>query len=104
MNKLINTPTPNAETGTISVLVVCALADRAKEIRLEVSTTTNIREAVRLAKIADDFPELDIEQLSLGIYGRLVAREDEPHTLLRADDRIEIYRPLIRDARHLLHS
>lgn len=104
MSKSTKPPEPSADSSEISVSVACALADRAFEVQLEVTSATNIREAVRLSGIAAAVPELNIEQLSLGIYGCLVAKEDEPHTFAQTGDRIEIYRPLLQNQRHLLSN
>lgn len=51
--------------------------------------------AVRASGLLEEFPELASQVLVLGIYGR---RVDGQH-LLRAGDRVEIYRPLKADPR-----
>ena len=51
------------------------------------------REAVRLSDVVREFPEADIEAAPLGIFGKAV-KDD---TVLRALDRVEIYRPLLID-------
>jgi hypothetical protein len=43
--------------------------------------------------ILQRYAHLDLEQLEVGVYGKLAKLDDS----LRAKDRIEIYRPLIAD-------
>jgi putative ubiquitin-RnfH superfamily antitoxin RatB of RatAB toxin-antitoxin module len=52
-------------------------------------------EAVRASGLLEEFPELAGQVLSLGVFGR---RVDGRH-VLRAGDRLEIYRPLKVDPR-----
>ena len=52
-------------------------------------------QAVRASGLLEEFPELGCQVLALGIYGRRV----DPGHLLRAGDRVEIYRPLKVDPR-----
>ena len=77
----------------IKVEVVYALPDRQRLVVLEVEAGCTAIEAVRRSGIAAEFPELDIDQAALGIFGRVVAGEQR----LAAGDRVEIYRPLIAD-------
>ena len=83
------------------ISVICASPERTHEVHLQVPDGTNIKEAVRQSRIADAFPELDIDSLPIGIYGHRVEKADEPHTLVSQNDRIEIYLPLRRNARKL---
>ena len=52
-------------------------------------------EAVRASGLLEEFPELAGQALALGIYGRRV----DGTQVLRAGDRVEIYRPLKVDPR-----
>ena len=66
--------------------------------RLDVAEGTTVLQAIALSKIISQFPEIDLTKNKLGIFGKLT----KPDTMLRHQDRIEIYRPLIiepKDAR-----
>lgn len=52
-------------------------------------------QAVRASGLLEEFPELAGQALALGVFGRTV---DGRH-VLRAGDRVEIYRPLKIDPR-----
>jgi putative ubiquitin-RnfH superfamily antitoxin RatB of RatAB toxin-antitoxin module len=57
-----------------------------------------VEDAIHGSGILERCPEIELDKVHVGIYGRLVALE----TLLRDRDRVEIYRPLVvhaRDAR-----
>lgn len=64
---------------------------------LKVAAGTTAEEAVRASGILQKFPEIDLAQSHLGIFGRL-SRNDTP---LRDRDRVEIYRPLIADPKEV---
>lgn len=59
----------------------------------KVSESASIREGIVASGILERYPELDMDKLDAGIFGKL-AKLDDP---LRDRDRIEIYRPLIAD-------
>lgn len=80
-------------TERIEVEVAYARADSQKIVRLAVPVGTTAVEAVRLSNIVDSYPEIDPDHLKLGVFSKAV----RPDTVLRARDRVEIYRPLIAD-------
>lgn len=82
-------------TEKISVEVAYALPEKQKILTVEVAAGTNLSDVVRLSGIADEFPEIDLGALKLGIFGKAVRAPDTE--LAREGDRIEIYRPLIID-------
>ena len=75
--------------------VVYALPGRQRVVRLPLDQRISAEEAVLASGLLDEFPELAGQVLALGIYGR---RVDGKH-VLRAGDRVEIYRPLKVDPR-----
>lgn len=93
-NKHPTSDTDNAEL--IEVSVAYALPDQQTVIDLRVPEHTSILSAIKLSKIADDFPEIDIEAAPVGIFGQLVSAQDKASTTINAGDRIEIYRPLLQ--------
>lgn len=62
---------------------------------LSVPAGTRAREALRVSGLAAEFPEIDVDCCPLGIYGREISGE----RVLRAGDRLEVYRPLFKDPR-----
>lgn len=75
--------------------VVYALAGRQRVVRLPLSQPISAAEAVQASGLLEEFPELAGKLLALGIFGRRV----DGRQLLRAGDRVEIYRPLKVDPR-----
>ena len=78
---------------TLRVFVAVALPGRQEVIELELPRGTTAGEAVRAARVAERFPELDVAACRLGIW----SRPCEPGTALRDGDRVEIHRPLAAD-------
>jgi putative ubiquitin-RnfH superfamily antitoxin RatB of RatAB toxin-antitoxin module len=82
----------------VGIEVVYALPGRQRVVRLLLDQPISAEEAVRASGLLEEFPELAGQALALGVFGRTV---DGRH-VLRAGDRVEIYRPLKvnpRDAR-----
>ena len=79
--------------GKFPIEVVFALPDTQVLQRIEVSAGCTVEQAVTHSGILGQFPEIDLHKNKLGIFGQPV----KPDTLVQANDRIEIYRPLIID-------
>jgi hypothetical protein len=75
------------------VWVVYALADRQSVQELELPDSATVADAVARSGLLQKFPEITERPLTCAIYGRVVA---DSHSL-RADDRVEILRPLQQD-------
>lgn len=85
-----------ADPGLIEVEVAYALPRRQLVLRVSVAEGASALEAARASAIDRQFPELVLdENCRLGIYGQAVAASH----VLRAGDRVEIYRPLLADPR-----
>ncbi|GHD43510.1 hypothetical protein SAMN05216429_102246 [Marinobacter persicus] len=76
----------------MEVEVAYARPDKQRIIRLQVPEGTTLVEAARLSGIVDMFPEIDLEQIDMGIFGKVVKKPGEQ--TLREGDRVELYRPL----------
>jgi len=83
----------------IEIEVVYAAVDRQVLRALSVPEWTTVREAVLKSGIGEQFPELDLSECPLGIFGKVVA--DPQVRLIQAGDRIEIYRPLLADPKEV---
>ena len=64
---------------------------------LRVPRGTTVRGVIERARLAERCPELDLPGRDVGVYGRLVTME----TLVQAGDRVEVYAPLVADAKEL---
>lgn len=83
------------ETTLIQVEVAYALPEKQTILTVEVAEGTSLREAAQLSGIADEFPELNLAEAKLGIFGKASRAPDTE--AVREGDRIEIYRPLLID-------
>jgi putative ubiquitin-RnfH superfamily antitoxin RatB of RatAB toxin-antitoxin module len=83
----------------IEIEVVYAAVDRQVLRTLRVSEGATVRETVLKSGIGEEFPELDLNESPLGIFGKVVA--DSQVRLIQAGDRIEIYRPLLADPKEV---
>ena len=77
----------------IPVEVAYALPEQQQIITLNVEEGTTLQGAIESSGILEQFPEIDLASAKTGIFGKLA----KPDTVLRARDRVEIYRPLIAD-------
>ena len=84
---------------SIAIEVVYALAERQKLLRLSVPSGTTVREAALRSGMQQFFPELDLSQAPLGIFGKAVSKPEE--RVLEEGERVEIYRPLIADPKEV---
>ncbi|MEQ6291715.1 RnfH family protein [Vogesella sp. GCM10023246] len=80
-------------TEPFAIEVAFALPQRQKIVTLTVAPGTTAQQAVALSGLAAEFPEIALAELKLGIFGKAV----KPDSVLRAHDRVEIYRPLQAD-------
>lgn len=81
----------------ITVEVSFALPDEQLIIPLQVEEGITLIEAVKLSRISDHFPEIDVESDKMGIFGRVA----KPDSVLRDHDRVEIYRPITCDPKEV---
>ncbi len=84
----------------IEVEVVYASPTEQKLISLTVPRGTTALEAVQLSGIEQYFPEIDRDNLDLGIFSKPLDGKGRPlphECELMEYDRVEIYRPLIID-------
>ncbi|MBQ0755618.1 MAG: RnfH family protein [Amphritea sp.] len=83
----------------IKVEVAFALPHEQKIISLQVAEDCSAYEAVIQSRIVEIFPQIDPENDSMGIFGKGIA---DPKThILKPDQRVEVYRPLIADPKEV---
>lgn len=81
----------------ILVEVAYALPEKQQIIPLKVAEGTTAQQAIVASRVQERFPDLDLNQVKVGIFGKLV----KPDIVLREKDRVEIYRPLIADPKEV---
>lgn len=74
----------------MKIELVYALRDRQIVRELDVVAGATVASAVEQSGLLAEFPEISLKTTPVGIYGRVVATD----TVLRASDRVEIYRLL----------
>lgn len=77
----------------MNVGVCYAESDRQLWLRLEVPADSSVEQAIRLSGILERFPENDLSQQKVGVFGKFVSLD----TPLKDGDRVEIYRPIVAD-------
>ncbi|WP_447783544.1 RnfH family protein [Pseudomonas germanica] len=83
----------------IEIEVVYAAVDRQALRTVSVKEGATVRAAVLASGIGSEFPELNLAECPLGIFGKVVADPDT--RVIQAGDRIEIYRPLLADPKEV---
>jgi putative ubiquitin-RnfH superfamily antitoxin RatB of RatAB toxin-antitoxin module len=83
------------EAGSIEIEVAFAGPEKQIIRSLQVPAGTTAREALCLSGLADECTAIDIDAVTLGVFGRVVPGSYAPC----AGERIEVYRPLRRDPR-----
>jgi len=79
----------------IEVEVVFALPEKQSLVSLRVADGTSVAEVVAKSGLLEALSEHSLAEITLGVWGR----EVEKNRLVKAGDRIEIYRPLQLDPR-----
>jgi uncharacterized protein len=82
---------------TIPIEVAYALPAQQLILKLHIEEGATAEQAIRTSGILDKFPEIDLERNKIGIFGKL----SKPDYVLRENDRVEIYRPLIADPKEV---
>lgn len=82
---------------TINVEVAYALPEKQVIRAVNVDAGTTIGAAIVQSGIMMDFPELELEDADVGIFGKAAKMT----SVLNDGDRVEIYRPLIADPKEV---
>ena len=83
----------NPQQPQIPIEVVLAMPDRQKLVALQVDAGSTVADAIEQSMILQEFEGFELDPAKVGIFGRKAVVTD----LLRAGDRVEIYRSLIAD-------
>jgi len=85
------------KSNLIDVEVVYALPEEQSLVTVEVAEGTEIKDVIAKSTILEDYPELELDKLEVGIFGKMAKLTQK----VRDHDRIEIYRPLIADPKEV---
>ncbi|MDK2776178.1 MAG: RnfH family protein [Pseudomonadota bacterium] len=77
----------------MQVSVIYAIGSGQPWIKLDLDEGCVLEEAVSQSGLLEQYPEINLQTMRVGIFGKL-AKPDSP---LKAGDRVEIYRPIIRN-------
>lgn len=81
----------------IRVEVAYARPEEQVILPLQVPSGTTVEQAIQRSGILERFPEIDLARQKVGVFSQIVGL-DQP---LRANDRVEIYRPLLVDPKEM---
>ncbi len=87
----------NASKNMIQVEVVYGLAEEQALLSVDVPNDSEVKEVILASNILEQFPEIDLDKVKVGLFGKLTKMDQ----MVRARDRIEIYRPLIADPKEV---
>jgi len=77
---------------------VCYASPASQElIRLKLPAGANMQQALDASGLLDKYPDIDIKKNKFGIWNKLSKLD----SMLRNQDRVEIYRPLIADPKEV---
>ena len=79
----------------INVEVAFAAVKVQKILALQVEEGCTAYEAVVASNIVAVFPEIEVETIPMGIFGKIIRKPREE--VLREGDRVELNRPLVAD-------
>ncbi len=77
----------------IHIEVAYAREDVQVILGLDVPQGSTLEQAIQQSDILERFPEIGLDKKKMGIFGKI----SKPDAILRENDRVEIYRPLIAD-------
>ncbi|MBK9623500.1 MAG: RnfH family protein [Rhodocyclaceae bacterium] len=84
-------------TDLIRIEVVYALPTRQAVVKLRMPAQSTVLAAIAASGLLQKYPEIDLEKNKLGVFAKLVKAD----AILRDQDRVEIYRPLIADPKEV---
>lgn len=83
----------NANSTTFRVEVAYARPDEQVIIPVDAPEGATVEQVIVLSRIQERFPEINPQTAKVGVFGKLAKLS----AVVRAGDRVEIYRPLLAD-------
>lgn len=77
----------------MQISVAYALPERQVWLQINVDDDATVMDAINQSKILSLFPEVDLEEQKVGIFGKFCKLD----TKLKEGDRVEIYRKITAD-------
>lgn len=77
----------------MQVSIAYALPEKQIWLKVDVLDNATVMDAIQHSKILTLFPEVNLEQQKVGIFGKFCKLD----TTLKEGDRVEIYRPITAD-------
>lgn len=81
----------------VEIQVCYALPHKQEIVRLSLPEPVSVAQAVEASGLMAKYPEISLANSKFGVFGKLVRLD----TVLRAGERVEIYRPLIADPKEV---
>lgn len=85
-----------AET-TLGIEVCYPLSQKQDVVKLKLPAGTTLQAAVEASGLLAKYPEIDLKKNKFGVWNKLAKLD----AVLRDQDRVEIYRPLIADPKEV---
>ncbi len=82
---------------TLSIEVCYALPNKQEVARVNLPEGASVQQALEASGFLTKYPEIDIKKNKFGIWNKLSKLD----SVLRNQDRVEIYRPLIADPKEV---
>ncbi len=73
-----------------AIIVSYATPEQQVELSLDIASGTSAQQAIVQSGILEKFPEINLAKQKIGVFSRLVSLD----YVVKAGDRLEIYRPL----------
>jgi len=87
----------SSSPALIRAEVAYAAPDRQLIIPIEIPEGATLEQAIAQSRLQEQFPEIQLQTAKVGVFGKLSKRS----AIVRAGDRIEIYRPLLADPKEV---
>lgn len=77
----------------IELEVAFAKPDKQIIVTIQLEKACSVQQAIDESGILQEYPEIDLTKLKVGIFGKVCDLE----RIVKAGDRVEIYRPLLQN-------
>ena len=84
-------------SATLRVEVAYARPEEQVVIPVEAPEGATVEQVIVLSRIQERFPDINPQTAKVGVFGKLA----KPSAVVRAGDRVEIYRPLLADPKEV---
>lgn len=82
---------------TMNIEVCYAQSGKQDIVRLKLPVGATLQQALEASGLLAKYPEIDLKKNKFGLWNKL----SKPDSVLRDQDRVEIYRPLIADPKEV---